>query len=84
MTVLAKLELWAELWRRARAEELGLVITTNNPRRTHLYLDETRQALAESNPWMYDFTVCIPSTPETVYITRKTVEIRDDFEALRT
>ena len=78
-----KLELWAELWRRAQPCELGLVIGTTNVLRTQLYLDETRKAMADANPWMYDFLVCIPSTPDTVYIIRKTVEIHDDFAALR-
>lgn len=70
-----KPELLTNLFERAMNEELGLVVTTNNPKQLQLRLDRHRQ---EYNLTIFsDILVCIPSTPETVILVKKTVDLND-------
>lgn len=70
-----KPELLTNLFERAMNEELGLVVTTNNPKQLQIRLDRHRQ---EYNLTIFsDILVCIPSTPETVILVKKTVDLND-------
>jgi len=60
-----------DLFARASTEELGLVISTNNPHGMSLRLHEFRR----DHPTFANIEITIPSTPETVMLVKKTVEL---------
>jgi len=60
-----------DLLRRAQTEELGLFVTTNNPHAMSLKLHAVKRAYPEFD----DIEVTVPSTPETVMLVKKTVEL---------
>jgi hypothetical protein len=74
-----KPELLYDLLNRALEEELGMVISTNNPQRMSLDLHN----LTRDMPKYASLTITVPSTPDTVMIVKKTVELDEpigDFE----
>jgi len=66
-----KPELLYDLLNRALQEEMGLVVSTNNPHSLSLKL----HALTKANTTYTDLIITIPSTPETVMITKRSVEL---------
>ena len=69
-----KPELLRSLLDRALEEELGLVIETNNPHQIEIKIHEVKKTTLK-----YDgLIVAIPSTPETVFLVKKTVELDED------
>lgn len=60
-----------DLFRRAISEELGVVITTNNPhamgRDLHLF--------RKDHPEFASIEINIPSTPDTIMLVKKSVEL---------
>lgn len=68
-----KPELMAQLMHRALTEELGLVIETNNPKQLQINMDVMRKGMAE--PGLSDLLFALPSTPNTLYITKRSVEL---------
>lgn len=64
-------EILRDLFRRAISEEMGLVVTTNNPQKMTMDLHAFRKA----NPEFAEIEITIPSTPETVMLVKKTVEL---------
>lgn len=66
-------QLISDLLERALEMEMGLVITTNNPAQMSYWLLEGKKGLARYDSLM----VTIPSTPETVIITKKSVELNE-------
>jgi hypothetical protein len=60
-----------DLLRRAQTEELGLFVTTNNPHAMSLKLHAVKRA----HPEFFGIEITIPSTPETVMLVKKTVEL---------
>jgi hypothetical protein len=67
-------EIVYSLLNRALSEELGLVVECNNPKQLSFYLLEAAKDLEKYSPLM----VTIPSTPDTVIIVKKTVELDED------
>ena len=68
-----KPELLIDLLSRALTEELGLVVGTNNPHALTMKLHEIRKA----NPIFDNLELTVPSTPNTVMVVKKTVELND-------
>ena len=69
-----KPELLRSLLDRALEEELGLVVETNNPHQIEIKIHEVKKTTHK-----YDgLIVAIPSTPETVFLVKKTVELDED------
>lgn len=66
-----KQELLFELLNRALTEELGLVLTTNNPHQLSLKLHEIKK----SSSRFAEIEVTIPSTPDTIMLVKKTVSL---------
>lgn len=64
-----KSELLIDLFKRAMAEEMGLVVECTNPKKISDYLHE---AGTKDFP---DIMVCVPSTPDTVMLVKKTVSL---------
>ena len=64
-------ELLYDLLNRALEEELGLVVETNNPHGLTLHLHGLTKGLDKYSTLI----VTVPSTPETVIITKRTVEL---------
>jgi len=60
-----------DLLTRALTEELGLFVSTNNPHAMSLKLHAVKRA----NPQFFGLEITIPSTPETIMIVKKTVEL---------
>ena len=58
---------------RALTEELGLVITTNNPR----YLMQKINNLRKGMDKYKSLILTIPSTPETIIIAKETVDLEE-------
>jgi len=70
-----KPELLTNLFERAMAEELGLVVTTNNPKQLQFHLNNHRR---EYNLTIFaDIIVCVPSEPNTVILVKKSVDLND-------
>ena len=69
-----KPELLFDLFNRARSEEMGLVIETNNPHGLECKISD---ALKGSNLYP-DIMLVIPSTPNTVILVKKSVELNED------
>ena len=66
-----KPELLYDLLNRALECELGLVVSTNNPRGLNFHLHELTKNIPKYAPLM----LTIPSTPETIMIVKRTVEL---------
>lgn len=63
-------EIYLDLLDRALEQELGLAIETNNPSRLgNILYDYMKLDKYES------LTVCVPSIPDHVFITQKTVSL---------
>lgn len=60
-----------ELLARALTEELGLIVTTNNPHAMSLKL----HAVKRNDPRFFGLEITVPSTPDTIMIVKKTVEL---------
>ncbi len=60
-----------DLFARAMTEELGLVISTNNPHQMSMRLHEFRK----SHPEFASIEIIVPSNPETVMLVKKSVEL---------
>jgi hypothetical protein len=69
-----KLELLFDLFNRARSEEMGLVIETNNTHQLTMKLHEARKA----HPSYAEIEITVPSTPNTVILVKKSVELNED------
>ncbi len=67
-------QLLFDLFNRARSEEMGLVIETNNPHQLSARLLEARKA----HPSYAEIETVIPSTPNTVILVKKSVELDED------
>jgi hypothetical protein len=67
-------EIVYSLLNRALSEELGLVVECNNPRQLSEWLLNASRDLEKYAPLM----ITIPSTPDTVIIVKKTVELDED------
>ena len=65
-----KPEILRELCDRAMAEEMGVVIDCTNPQQLCLKL----HAITKDRD---DVTVCVPSTPDTVFLVKKTVSLHN-------
>lgn len=63
-------EILLDLLSRAADEPLGLVIETNNPSRMVLILHEARRTLPDC-----DIQIATPSTPNTVFLVQRSVEL---------
>ena len=73
-----KTDLIFELLNRALTEELGLVITTNNPQLLKSEINLARQDIDRYK----SLTVLSPNTPNTLIIQKATVQLEtlpDDF-----
>lgn len=68
-----KTELILDLLDRALGEEMGLVITTNNPDRMSKDIHAVTQGVDKYKSLM----ITVPSTPETVMIVKRMVELDD-------
>ena len=66
-------ELLHGLLSRALEEELGLVVTTNNPHGLSLNLHD----LTKGEDRYSSLIITVPSLPETVMIVKRTVELDD-------
>lgn len=66
-----KQELLFDLLNRALQEEMGLVVSTNNPHALTMKLHEIKS----SSERFANLEITVPSTPETVMIVKKTVEL---------
>lgn len=66
-----KPQLLTDLLRRARTEELGLKVDTNNPKGMQIQLDNHRRAIGDFE----DLIVCIPAEPNSIFITHRSVEL---------
>ena len=65
-------EIYLNLLDRALDEELGLAVETNNPMRlSHLLHDYSKLDRYSS------LAICVPSLPNHVFITQRTVELDD-------
>jgi hypothetical protein len=71
-----KQELLYDLLNRALTEELGLVVTTNNPKALTCNLHELTKGIQKYAPLI----LTIPSTLETVMIVKRTVELDETGE----
>lgn len=60
-----------ELLERAMTEELGLVVGTNNPHQMSARL----LAVRKDFPQFAEIEITVPSTPNTVMLVKKTVEL---------
>lgn len=60
-----------DLLSRALTEELGVIVTTNNPHAMSLKLHAVKRANRE----FFGLEITIPSAPETIMIVKKTVEL---------
>lgn len=67
-------EIYIDLLNRALTEEMGLAVTTNNPKQLSHHLI----AAAKTDARFSELIVSIPSTPEMVFIAKKTVELNED------
>jgi hypothetical protein len=67
-------QLLYDLLNRALEEELGLVVTTNNPKALTCNLHELTKGIPKYAPLI----LTIPSTLETVMIVKRTVELDED------
>ena len=66
-----KQELIYDLLNRALEEEMGLVITTNNPHALNMHIS----AVKRDEPKYASLIITIPSTPETLIIAKRSVEL---------
>jgi hypothetical protein len=66
-----KQETLFELLNRALDEELGLVVTTNNPQQMSMKLHDIKK----SHSRYADIEITVPSTPDTVMLVKKSVEL---------
>ena len=66
-----KPELLYDLLNRALTEELGLVVTTNNPQK----MSHDLHALTKDNPRYTSIMITIPSTLETLILAKRSVEL---------
>jgi hypothetical protein len=68
-----KPELLTALMERAMEEEIGLAVETNNPKRLQITLDDHRrtQGLDQFRGLLFN----IPSVPNQVFITKKSVDL---------
>lgn len=66
-----KQELLYDLLNRALEEELGLVVSTNNPHQMSMKLHEIKK----SHSRYADIEIAIPSTPDTIFLVKKSVEL---------
>lgn len=66
-----KEELLFDLLNRALMEELGLVVETNNPHQLSVKL----HALKKASSRYAEIEITIPSTPDTVMLVKKSVEL---------
>lgn len=69
-----KPELLFDLFNRARSEEMGLVIETNNPHGLSLEMHAARKA----HPSYAEIEITVPSTPNTIILVKKSVELNED------
>jgi hypothetical protein len=69
-------QLLYDLLNRALEEELGLVVTTNNPKALTCNLHELTKGIQKYAPLI----LTIPSTLETVMIVKRTVELDETGE----
>jgi hypothetical protein len=63
----------AELLDRATSEPYGLVITTNNPKQLQVQFANLQRELGSRRH--HSIIACIPSTPDTVCLTKRSVEL---------
>lgn len=66
-------QLFLDLLDRALTEEIGLVVTTNNPKQLSDRLLETKK----DQDQYAGLEICIPSTPNTVMIVKKSVDLEE-------
>jgi ribosomal protein L10 len=66
-----KQEILYDLLNRALEEELGIVVTTNNPQQMSYRFHEIKK----SHSRYADIEITVPSTPETVMLVKKSVEL---------
>ena len=71
-------QLLFDLLNRALEEEMGSVIETNNPQRVSIKLHEIKAA----NPKYAGLEITVPSTPNTVIIVKKSVELDEPIGSL--
>lgn len=58
------------VFERAREEEIGLVLKTNNTKGLQIELDHWAKANGYN-----DLMACIPSIPDVVFLVKKSVEL---------
>lgn len=66
-------ETYPSLFDRALAESLGIVIDVTNAPRFQISLCEWRKNFGK--PEYSDILVCVPSTPDQVFLVKKSVEL---------
>lgn len=66
-----KPQLLTELLAKARSEELGLFVATNNPKGMQIDLDNHRRAIGD----FADLIICIPAKPNSIFITHRSVDL---------
>lgn len=69
-----KEELYTQLLNRALTEELGLVVNTNNPKQLSEYINAAKRGISRYDPLI----ITVPSTPNTVIIAKRSVELDED------
>lgn len=62
-----------DLLNRALSEELGVVVETNNPNQLSLRLHSAAKGLPRYEPLI----ITVPSSPNTVMIVKRSVELDD-------
>lgn len=67
-------ETYQSLFERALEEDLGLVVTVTNPDRFQIKMCEWRTQIAK-DPRFDDILVCNASTPDTIMLVKKSVEL---------
>jgi hypothetical protein len=66
-------QLLYDLLNRALIEEMGLVVECQNPQRMSFNLHKVRAA----NPAFAEIEITVPSTPNTVMLVKKSVELNE-------
>lgn len=64
-------EVFLALWHRAKAAEIGIAITTDNPRELTRHLYNARQGHDD----LQDIRICHPAGGKEVWLVKATVEV---------
>lgn len=68
-----KPQLLEELFERALAEEIGLVVECNNPKKFSDHAHMFAKDVVRYKP----LVICVPSTPDTIMLVKKTVSLHN-------